>query len=226
MNNVHNIQFPNESTSYRNKRNELLEAEIELRTKIEEVARLRRALPYGGLLKHNYIFVDAETEADIHFGDLFKNNKKTLLVYNFMFRPEQEKPCTSCTSIIDGLNGQAPHIKDRINFVVFAKAPANKLKELAESRNWNNIQFLSSKDNSFNTDYFAESTEGNQFPIAHIFVQKDSGIHHFYTSELFYVQSAEGQHMRHVDMIWPMWNIFDLTPEGRGTNWYPKHSYE
>ncbi len=226
MNTLHNIRFPNESDTYREKRDQLLKTEIELRAKIEEVAQLRRSLPHGGALKEDYIFEDAETGTEILFSNLFQESKQSLLVYNFMFRPDQEKPCTSCTSIIDGLNGQAPHIKDRVNFAVVAKAPAGKLKKWADSRNWSNITFLSSFNNTFNSDYFAESADGNQLPVAHVFVKENSEIRHFYTSELFYAPPTEGQHMRHVDMIWPMWNVFDLTPEGRGTDWYPKHSYD
>ena len=36
---------------------------------------------------------------------------------------------------------------------------------------------------------------------------------------------SKGQNERHVDMIWPLWNLFDLTPEGRGGNWFPRLSY-
>ena len=48
----------------------------------------------------------------------------------------------------------------------------------------------------------------------------------FYNTELLYAPTEPGQNPRHVDSLWPLWNMFDLTPEGRGTDWYPKHSYD
>ena len=226
---LHKITFPGESNNYRSKRNELLEAELKLRTDIEHVASLRRSLPNGGKLKKDYIFQLTRAgwadSKEIHFSELFQNGKQSLFVYSFMYHPDQEKPCTSCTSILDGLNGQARHISDRVNFVVIAKAPIDKLRAWAESREWKNLILLSSYNNSFNTDYQSESPEGNQWPLAHVFKQEEDTIYHFYTSELLYTATEEGQNSRHVDMMWPLWNIFDLTPEGRGTNWYPKHSY-
>ena len=47
-----------------------------------------------------------------------------------------------------------------------------------------------------------------------------------YNTELALVASEKGQAPRHLDAIWPLWNLFDFAPEGRGTNWHPKLSYE
>lgn len=229
MSQIHNITFPGETASYRSKRNELLKAEMELRAQTEKVAALRRTLPNGGELKEDYVFEEMHSDSGepkaVKFSELFEDGKDSLLVYNFMFHPEHEKPCTSCNSILDGLNGQAPHIMNKINFVAVAKAPIGKFHDWAKSREWNNLRLLSSFNNSFNTDYYAESPEGNQWPLAHVFRKTEDGIYHFHSSELFFAPSEEGQNMRHVDTMWPLWNIFDLTPEGRGTDWYPKHSY-
>ena len=54
-------------------------------------------------------------------------------------------------------------------------------------------------------------------------MKRDDGVYHAWGSELPYAAS-EGQ-PRHVDLLWPLWNILDLTPEGRGTDWYPKLEY-
>ncbi len=143
-----------------------------------------------------------------------------------MFAPEADKPCTSCTSILDGLNGQARHIRDRVNFVVVAKAPITKLRNWARQRGWNQLRLLSSHNNSYNNDYHAETEEGSQLPAVNIFEKTADGIYHFYNTELLYSPTEGGQNARHVDLIWPLWNIFDMTPEGRGSEWYPKHEYE
>lgn len=229
---LHEKQFPGESPEYRTKRDELLRAEIELRRQIEEVARTRRKLPLSGKLKEDYIFeegsadlYDENTIAKTSFSDLFENGKSSLFVYSFMYHPDHEKPCTSCSSILDGLNGQVHHIADRVNVAIISKAPIKKLRSWAKKRGWDQLRFLSSFNNSFNADYFAETPEGNQMPVGHVFRNTEDGIYHFYSTELLFVESEPGQNARHVDSIWPLWNVFDLTPEGRGTDWYPKHEY-
>lgn len=232
MGKFHDKQFPNESDAYRTKRDELLRAEMDLRRQIEEVARQRRNLPTGGEIKENYVFEegsaglsDENTIREVTFSELFEDGKDSLFIYSFMFHPDKEVPCTSCNSILDGLNGQEPHIQARINFAVVSKAPVKKLRDWARRRGWNNLRLLSSYNNGYNKDYFAESPDGNQWPAANVFRKTADGIFHFYNTELLYAPTEEGQNGRHVDMIWPLWNVFDMTPEGRGTDWYPKHSY-
>ncbi len=230
MSNLHDKHFPNESSEYRDARNKLLEAEMELRRKIEDVAALRRTLPEGGKLKEDYVFEEMDgqdqTVIQTKFSDLFAPGKDTLIVYSYMYAPKDEKPCTSCTSIMDGINGMVFHVNDRMNFVVEAKSNIKKFRMWAESRAWNNLRLLSSEKNSYNTDYFAENEKGGQMPALNVFRKTPEGIFHFYSTELLYVKEEKGQNGRHVDMIWPLWNLFDYTPEGRGTNWYPKFSYD
>lgn len=233
MGKFHNIQFPGESDEYRSQRDELLQSEIELRKQIEKVARQRRELPLGGKIQEDYLFEeggtdlgDKETMQTVKFSELFEAGKQSLFIYSFMFAPGSDVPCTSCNSILDGLNGQAPHIMDRLNLVVVAKAPIQKLRDWARKRGWDNLRLLSSYKNTYNSDYFAESPDGNQLPAVNVFRKSKNGIHHFYNTELLYAPTEEGQNARHVDLIWPLWNVFDMTLEGRGTGWYPKFIYE
>ena len=58
-----------------------------------------------------------------------------------------------------------------------------------------------------------------------LFVRRDGAIHHFYSTDALWAPSEAGQDSRHVDMPWPLWNLLDLTPEGRGKDWYPKLDY-
>jgi predicted dithiol-disulfide oxidoreductase (DUF899 family) len=229
----HAQRFPNENSAYRDARNKLLEAEMSLRKSIEEVAALRRQLPLGGELTQDYIFEegaadlnDTQTTRQTHLSELFSPGKDTLALYSYMFSAEMDTPCVSCTSILDGLNGSAPHIRQRVNFAVAAKSPLARIRELARGRGWNNLRLLSSAGTTYNHDYHVETAKGDQLPSLNIFVRRSGKIHHFYHTELLFAPSEPGQDGRHVDMIWPIWNMFDLTPEGRGTDWYPQLNYE
>lgn len=233
MGNIHQNHFPNESNAYRKKRDELLNEEIKLRKKLEEIASLRRALPLGGTLKENYVFeegaIDLSDNTSIkqtRFSELFSEGKNSLIIYSFMFGPESETPCPACTSILDSFNGIAPHVMDRVNFVVVAKASIQKIRTWASARSWHNLRLLSSSNNSYNADYFAENPDWGQMPAINVFNKTDDVISHFYNTELLYAPPEEGQHPRHADPVWPLWNLFDMTPEGRGTDWGPKYSYD
>ena len=223
---IHDKRFPGENDEYREARNKLLRAEIELRENIENVASLRRQLPMGGKIKEDYLFeelVDGQVK-EVTLSKLFDADKNTLIIYSFMYGPKMENPCPACTAIIDGFNGFVHHLEQRVNFAVIAKSPIQRIKEFADSRNWNGLHLLSSEKNSFNSDYFAETVEGSQMPMCDVFVKKEDGIYHFWGSELLYAP-AEG-HPRHMDLMWPIWNFLDLTPEGRGTDWHTKLTYD
>ena len=230
---LHSIRFPGESRQYRDARNELLEAEMTLRRNIEDVAVLRRALPLGGLLKEDYIFEegapdlnDATTVRKTRLSELFSPDQDTLVIYSYMFGPQMAAPCVSCTSILDGLNGSAPHVRQRVNLAVVAKSPIARIREIARGRGWKNLRLLSSANNSYNLDYQGENAKGDQTPSLNVFVRRDGNIYHFYNTEMLFAPQESGMDGRHVDSIWPIWNVFDFTPEGRGTDWYPKLSYD
>ncbi len=221
------MRFPNESDEYRAARDALLQEEIELRRRTEAVAEQRRSLPIGGEVPTDYAFEGAG--GPVHLSELFDEGKDTLLLYNHMFIPgEQGLPlegaCPACTSIIDAVDAEAPHIVQRVNLAVVAKAPLEQFQEHARSRGWRNVRLLSSAATTYNADYHGESDQG-QNPIATVFVRRDGAIRHFWSSELFFAPTEEGMHPRHVDFIWPVWSVLDCTPEGRGTDWFPRLAY-
>jgi len=227
---LHDDRFPNETDEYRAARDALLSAEMELRAKAEEVAALRRALPAGGALKEDYLLTEGpgDLAADgpsvqTRFSELFAPGKNTLIVYSFMYGPGGY-PCPACTSLIDGLDGLMPHIIDRLNFAVFAKAPVADLRAWARARGWRNVRLLSSGATTYNADYVTERGE-NQIPIINVFTRDGDAIVHRWASELFYAPAEAGQHPRHADTIWPIWNLLNLTPEGRD-GWFPQNSYD
>jgi predicted dithiol-disulfide oxidoreductase (DUF899 family) len=220
----HSNRFPGEDHAYRAARDELLEAEMELRRNIEAVAAKRRQLPLGGRVEQDYAF-DQPGGGRVRLSELFADGKDSLIIYSYMYGPEMAQPCVSCTSILDALDGEAPHVRQRANFFVVAKSPIERIMKFTTERGWRNLQLLSSANNTYNRDYHAESEKGDQLPALNVFVKRAGAIHHFYNTELLYAPSEPGQDGRHVDQIWPLWNLFDLTREGRGEKWYPRLSY-
>jgi predicted dithiol-disulfide oxidoreductase (DUF899 family) len=230
----HDVRFPGESDDYRRARDELLDAEIELRGRIETVAEQRRSLPLGGEVPDDYGFEEYAGDTDdagtVRLSELFEDGKDTLLLYSFMFDPDEAGnplavACPACTSIIDSLDAEAPHIMQRVNLAASTKAPIQRFREHARSRGWRNIRLLSSANTTYNHDYHTESANGKQDPIATVFVRRDGKIHHFWSSELYFVPTGSGQGPRHVDFMWPLWNVFDRAPEGRGSDWGPRLKY-
>ena len=140
----HSFHFPGETGSYRRTRNELLQAEIDLRRRVEEVAALRRQLPLGGEIPEDYVFDegsadlnDSQTVRQTALSQLFRPGKDTLAIYSFMFGPKMKAACPMCTSIIDGLNATAVNAGQHMNLAVVAKSPIERLRTVAGERGWN-----------------------------------------------------------------------------------------
>ncbi len=232
---LHTARFPGESEEYRRARDELLEAEIELRRHTEAVAAKRRALPLGGVVPEDYRFEEvAGSGGEVRFSELFAAGKDTLVVYSFMFprsagdtRPAPagetgklaltQTPCASCTSILDSLDGAAAHLDQRLNVVVVAKSDPERIGTFARERGWRNLHLLSSQNNAYNRDYQAETAEGAQMPILNVFLRDGEQLRHAWATELMFAPREEGEDPRHVDAIWPLWSVLDMTPGGRGT---------
>lgn len=220
---THKVRFPGESARYREARNRLLEAERDLRRQVEKVAAQRRKLPIGGRIPQDYVF-EGES-GPVKMSELFRDDRNTLLLYSFMYGPDMKQPCPMCTSFLDSLNGQAVHLARRLNLAVAAKSPIGRIQEFARSRGWNNLRLLSSANNSYNRDYRGENPDGGQMPSVNVFAKRGDKIHHAWNAELLFLPGDKGQDPRHMDMAWPLWNLLDFTPEGRGTGWYPQIQY-
>jgi predicted dithiol-disulfide oxidoreductase (DUF899 family) len=221
---THEMRFPGESARYRTARNRLLEAERDLRRQVEKVAAMRRKLPLGGPIPEDYVFQERATDT-VKLSDLFRDGRDTLVVYSFMFGPAMKAACPMCTSFIDSLNGAAAHFEQRANLAVVAKSPIGRVREFARGRMWNHLRLLSSEGNTYNRDYHGENADGGQTPSLNVFVRRGGKIHHSYCTELVFLAGDRGQNQRHIDMAWPLWNLLDFTPEGRGADWFPKLSY-
>ena len=105
-----------------------------------------------------------------------------------------------------------------------AKADPERIRNFARERGWAHLRLLSSRGNAYNRDYLAETPEGAQRPMLTVFHRDGDVIRHFWSSELFYAPWDPGQDPRHVGTLEPVWNLFDLTPEGR-PDWNEQLSY-
>jgi predicted dithiol-disulfide oxidoreductase (DUF899 family) len=238
--------FPGESAEYRAAREELLEREIELRRATEAVATARRELPPGGVVPEDYVFQGAGADGlptNVRLSELFAPGKDSLVIYSFMFprdpgdrRPGptrgqtarlklEEGPCPSCVAFLDPLDGAVEHASQSINLAVVAKAQLPRILTFAEERGWRRLRLLSSAGNTYNSDYLAETRDGAQRPMLNVFHRDGKTIRHFWASELLYASTDPGQDPRHVGTLEPVWNLFDLTREGRPGDWDEQLSY-
>jgi predicted dithiol-disulfide oxidoreductase (DUF899 family) len=140
----------------------------------------------------------------------------TLVAYCYMYGPNMDEPCPSCTSMLDALDGDVAPILQNVSLAVVARSPIQRILGFARQRGWRNLRLLSSANNSFHPDYFGETPEGSQRPMMNIFSRKSGTVRHTWGSELAYAPRDPGQDARHIDLIWPLWGVLDLTPEGRG----------
>ena len=201
--------YPNESREYRKARDALLQDEQALVDQVNALAAKRRKLPLGGELKEDYVFQwanDGKVGQRVKFSELF-GDKKTLMLYSFMYGPHWDNPCPSCTSLMDGFDRSAYQVTRNAAFAGIAKAPAEKINAWARKRGWSQIALLSGFESPFQADYKCQGENDDmQWPVMHVFTKRDGRIHHFWATEL---ESG------HVDTVWPYWKLMDFTPEGR-----------
>lgn len=201
--------------AHRSAREALRQAEIALKEQRERVAEQRRALPENPL-DRDYGFLEAwpeDTGRTVALADLFSAPDRSLLVYHFMFNPAHESACPMCSMWMDGFNGVAAHLHRRVDLVLIGKAPPAKLAAWARARSWTGLRMLSSHATSFNRDFGMESDDGAQWPGVSVFRKgADGRVIHRYTGSAIL---GDG-HFRGLDPMNPVWNLLDLTPEGRG----------
>src|SRR5712675_1990984 len=175
------VRFPNESAEYRRAREALLAEEIELRRHIERVAEQRRALPPGGEVKKNYAF-EGET-GPASFADLF-GDKDTLVVYNYMFGPQRERPCPMCTSLLSAWDGEARDVEQRVALAVIARSPIERLVAFKKERGWHALKLYSDTTGEFSRDYRALTPDGGDDAAFSVFTRRDGTIRHFWSGEM------------------------------------------
>jgi predicted dithiol-disulfide oxidoreductase (DUF899 family) len=213
--------FPNESAAYRKARNELLAEEIELRRNVERVAAQRRALPPGGELPQNFEF--SSESGPVSLSSLF-GDKDTLMVYSMMYGPKRKLPCPSCTSFLSGWNGVAVNLRERCAMVVTARSPIERLTDYKRQRGFKDLVFLSDSSGDYTRTYVNEKDE--DVPGFSVFSRRHGAVRHFYSGEFSGAMADPGQDPRGAPDLDQLWLMLDLTPEGRGVDWYPALDYK
>jgi predicted dithiol-disulfide oxidoreductase (DUF899 family) len=215
-------RYPNESEAYRRARTALLAEEIELRRHIERVAEQRRQLPDGGEVTTTYSFVGEKAPVD--FAGLF-GGRDTLVVYSYMFGPQREQPCPMCTSLLSAWDGEVPDIQQRVALAVVARSPIERLVAFKRQRGWHHLPLYSDITEAFSRDYHGLTKDGGDDAAINVFTRKGGTIRHFWSGEMNGASADPGQDPRGAPDLMPIWTILDMTPQGRGTDWYPKLAY-
>jgi len=216
------MRFPRESEDYRRARDALLAEEIELRRQIERVAEQRRALPPGPEVTGDYRFMGEAGPVD--FAGLF-GDKQTLVTYSYMFGPQRERPCPMCTSLLAAWDGEARDIGQRVSLAVIARSPIDRLVAFKRERGWQALRLYSDLNGNFSRDYHAIGDNDSDEPAFNVFTRRDGVIRLFWAGEMGFATADPGQDPRGAPDLMPLWTVLDCTPEGRGTDWYPKLDY-
>ena len=216
--------FPGESTAYAQARQALLAEEIALQRHIDRVSLQRRQLPKGPIITKNYRFEDANG-SERGLTDLFGAHD-TLVTYFWMYGPERERPCPMCTNLLGPLEANARDITQRVALAVLGRSPVDRQLAFALERGWEALSFYQTVGDEYALDFGAlDLKSGWEYPVLAVFQKKDDEIRLFWRAEMTKAMSEQGKDPRGGPDLATLWKILDFTPEGRGSDWYPKLSY-
>lgn len=215
--------FPGESDAYRNARRALLTEEIEFRRHMTRVAAQRRALPPGPVISKDYRFHDANG-ADLGLIELF-GQRDTLVTYFWMYGPQRERPCPMCTNWLGAVNGNANDIAQRVSLKILGRSSVERQIAFAQERGWQHLDFVQTTGDDYANDLGLLNPDGTENPALVVYRRKGDKVRLFWSSAMKLEMADPGQDPRDAPDIASLWNILDLTPEGRGTDWYPKLKY-
>jgi predicted dithiol-disulfide oxidoreductase (DUF899 family) len=215
--------FPGESPAYRQARQDLLRQEIEFRRQMTRLVEQRQALPDGPVIAKDYRFVD-ENGNNIGLTDLF-GNKATLVTYFWMYGPQRARPCPMCTNWLGAINGNAADIKRRVALKILGRSPVERQLAFAAERGWRDLDVVQTVGDDYARDLGLINEDGSENPALAVFKRDGDRVRLFWASEMTREMADPGQDPRDAPDIASLWSVLDLTPEGRGTDWYPKLSY-
>lgn len=207
---IDRLLAPNASPAYREAREELYAAEKQLMQHVERVATMRRELSQGPQVPdYEFIGPDGPTR----LSQLFDRDREPYLVmYHLMYWPDDDEFCPMCSGWIDSLNGVTPHITQRVNFVVASQAPPERLQQWARQRRWDRARLLSDIGTELADAIAARDEDADPVSTVAVFSKDGDVLRHVYT-----MHPDENENtIRGIDLLNPVWHVFDLTPAGRG----------
>ena len=128
-----------------------------------------------------------------------------------------------CTSFLGSWNGTARNLRERVAIVVTARSPIERLVDYKNQRGFTNLPFIPDVSGEYTRTYV--NSEDADVPGFSAFSRRDGSIRHFYSGEMSGAMADPGQDPRSAPDFDPLWLMLDLTPEGRGTDWYPNLEY-
>lgn len=205
---------------WRQARQALLVKEKELTRQRDELARQRRQLPWVEVDK-SYVFDAPEGKKSL--ADLFAG-KSQLLVYHFMFGPEWEEGCPSCSLVSDHIDGANWHLPQRdVRLLAVSRAPLAKLQRFKQRMGWR-FEWVSSFGNDFNFDFgvsfpkedVAKGQVNYNYGVAPAYGTEDHpGLSAFYKDAAGTVFHTYSTYARGLDTLVGAYNLLDLAPKGR-----------
>lgn len=221
-------RFAGESAGYAQARAALLTEEIEVRRHIGRLAAQLRQLPPGPVIEDDFRFIDANG-ANIGLLEMFGGHD-TLVIYHWMFGPNRERPCPMCTNLLGPLEGNAADIEQRVALAVVGRSKVERQIAFAQERGWRHLRFFQARGDDFSLKIGGLDPEkGWEMPALMVLKREASGdgtvIRLHWMGEMTQDMADPGEDPRGAVDLAPLWNVLDLTPAGRGTDWYPKLSY-
>ncbi|MDY0746585.1 DUF899 family protein [Paucibacter sp. R3-3] len=217
------IPFPGASPEYEAARRALLAEEIEFRRHMTRLVEQRRALPPGPMIANDYRFKD-EQGFEVGLADLF-GDKDTLVAYFWMYGPQRERPCPMCTNWLGAVNGNAADIKQRVALKVLGRSPVERQYAFAQQRGWRDLNFIQTIGDHYANDLGLLNPDGSENPALTVYRRDGEQLRLFWASGMRREMADPGQDPRDAPDIASLWSVLDLTPGGRGTDWYPKLQY-
>ncbi|HUK95092.1 MAG TPA: DUF899 domain-containing protein [Gaiellaceae bacterium] len=198
-------------------RRALLAREKEFTRVRDELGRQRRELPWERV-ENEYVF-DGE-DGEVTLADLFLGRSQ-LVVYHFMFGPDDDAGCKSCSFWADSFNPNVIHLNARdVSFVAISRAPLEKLLAYRERMGWS-FEWVSSAGSDFNFDYGVSFTPDDRSSPVYNYgslspgIQDREGMSVFFQDEDGEVFHTYSSYARGIDLLNTAYNYLDLVPKGR-----------
>ncbi len=218
-------RFALESAAYAQARQALLAEEIEVRRHLGRLARQNRELPKGPEVRGDWKFVGMNG-GEVGLADMFGRHD-TLVLYHWMYGPERNRPCPMCTNLLGPLAANAADLRQHVALAVVSRSKVERMVAFAVERGWRDLPYYQAVGDDFSVAVGGFDREKRaEIPVLMVLRKQDDQVRLHWMGETTMEMADPGEDPRGAVDISPLWNILDLTPEGRKPTWYPRLSYE